>query len=134
MFEVEYLIFCESKGVDDRGRLSLINIFDTIFAVEYPVAYPQLRVVTKLTAKNKAILNKAITIKLTTNIGGEEITQLEGTSKVTIEKGNSLVPDLDLSHFAFPEQGDYTVKLFVNDSLLAERILKVRSASDLQES
>jgi hypothetical protein len=133
MFEAEYLLFCESKAVDERGRLSLINIFDTIYAPTFPAGHPQLRAIIKLTAKNKSIVSKDIAIKITTNLKAKEISGLEAKNKVTVEKGNSLVTDLDLSQFGFPEPGSYDVKLFVDDKLLLTRSLKIRDANELSE-
>lgn len=133
MFEAEYLLFCESKGTDDRNRLSLINIFDTIFAQSFPASHPQIRAVFKLTAQTKPVINKTLAFKMLFMLGGEEIGKFEGEFPATIEKDNSMVPDLDLSPMVFPRAGNYDVQLYINDKLLLTRPLKVRSAKDLTE-
>jgi hypothetical protein len=132
MLEAEYLLFCESKAVDDRNRLSLISIFDTIYAQDFPAAHPQIRAVFKLTA-TKPVINKTIAFTMTFTRGDEEIGKFTGEFPATIEKGNSVVPDLDLSRVAFPAADDYAVKLFIDDKLIITRTIKVRSVSELTE-
>ena len=134
MFEAEYMVFCESKAIDEKGRLSLINIFDKIYANDFPAAHPQLKVVTKLSATKKAVLNKEIAVKLITSLGDKEIAKIEGTMKVTIEKGNSIVQDFELNQFVFPEAGDYTIRLEIENLPLISRTLKLRNASELTEA
>ena len=134
MFEAEYMVFCDSKAIDDKGRISLINIFDTIYANDFPAAHPQLKVVTKLTANKKAILNKDVALKLAVYLKTKEVAKLEGDMHVTIEKGNSLIQDFELNQFVFPETGDYAIRLEIDNQLVVERLLKLRNVKDLSEA
>jgi hypothetical protein len=132
MFTAEYLLFCAGKAADENGNLSLHGIFDRLFAREFPTAHRPFKGVFKLTA-NEPVVDKELTLKITLSIDGEEVAEMGGNLKTTVEKGNALVPDVDLSEFVFPRPGNYTVKLFINDKMLIERGIQAIAMDQLVE-
>jgi hypothetical protein len=133
MLQAEFLLFCEEKTVDDNGRMSLLNIFETIHSHSFPMSHPHLHAVVKLVPSDKAIIDQSLTIRVTATIGTQQTSRLEGSSHVTIEHGNGLVPELDLSGFVFPRAGDYSIVVSVNNVALITRTLKIRDVADLTE-
>lgn len=132
MLQAEYLLFCAGKAADENGNLSLHGIFDRVFSRQFPTSHTPFRAVFKLSAV-KAVVDKELALKITLNVDGEEVAEMSGNLKTTIEKGNALVPDVDLSQFVFPKPGNYTVKLFLDNKLLIERDIQVTAIDDLVE-
>lgn len=132
MVEAEYLLFCAGKAADENGNLSLHGIFDRLYAHEFPAAHRPFKAVFKLTAL-KPVVDKTLAMRITLNLKNTELVAMEGEIKTTIEKGNAIVPDVDLSQFVFPEPGTYTLKLFVDEKLLIERGLEAIAVEALTE-
>src|SRR4051812_40765946 len=135
MVTAEYFLFCESKAQGDAGQLSLQNIFDKVYASDFPASQRPFMIVTRLTPQSKALLNKDLKINIKASLNGEEVNSLEAViQNVTIEMGNGAGLGFDVSQFVFPEAGDYTFTLFINDKEAASKILQVRSTAELTEN
>ena len=132
MFNAEYLLFCAGKAVDENGNLSLHGIFDRLYAESFPAQHRPFKAVFKLTAI-KPVLDKHVNLKIILHLEDKEISVFQGDLHTTIEKGNALVPDADLSQFVFPTAGTYKVSLYVNDRKLIERNLLVAAIDALVE-
>lgn len=133
MVEAEYFLFCESKALADNGLLSLQNIFERVYADNFPAAHHPFVAVFRLVPTDNALVDQAMAIKIISILDGKEISGVKATIKVAVELGNGFVPSIDLSQFIFPEPGDYDFRLFVDDKELASRNLQVRNSSELTE-
>lgn len=132
MFNAEYLLFCAGKAVDEHANLSLHGIFDRLYAASFPVQHRPFKAVFKLTAV-KPVIDTVVNLKISLNLNDKQMATFEGQVNATVEQGNALVPDVDLSEFVFPSAGNYTVTLHVNDKKLIERQLLVASIESVVE-
>ncbi len=132
MFKAEYLLFCAGKAVDENANLSLHGIFDRLYAESFPAQHRPFKAVFKLTAA-KPVIDKELALKIVLSLDNEEISIFEGQIKVTVEQGNALVPDVDLSQFVFPRAGNYVISLRIDNNKLMDRNLLVAAIDSLVE-
>jgi hypothetical protein len=133
MLDAEYLLFCAGKSVDDNGNLSLHGIFDRLYVRQFPTSHHPFKAVCKLSAK-KAVVEKELAMRVTLNLKNKELAAIEGVIKTTVEKGNALVPDIDLAQFVFPEPGVYTLSVSLDEKQLISRDLQVFAVDELTEN
>lgn len=132
MFETDYMLFCAAKSANPNGNFSLHEIFDGIFASQFPARHTPFLVTAQLRAK-KAVVDKDLQVRLDIELRAKQVSTSSIVAHVTTEKGNSISFDIDLSAWVIPEAGDYQFKLYIDDKLYNTRLLRVRNSDDFVE-
>jgi len=123
-------VLCEEYSVDDRQRPSIINIYDSIFAEDYPAMHQLLKYVSNLEIKdNKRVNSVGIQLKLT---GPDDEVIFESPVQEA-----AIVPNMkeqiigsvfDIQMVPFPLRGRYTATLYVNDKEVETHNVQLRGS------
>lgn len=108
--KLNFLHICENAFTDEKGRLSVINIFDEIRSKGLPAIHSRFSIVSNISGELREYKQK---IKIISP-SNKEIVGVEGDIKTT-GKNNFIVNFLNV---VFPEIGKYQIQIFVNDEQL----------------
>lgn len=128
MFKLDYLIICENVIVDQRARISAINIFDNINVTNLPARHSGFHVLFRINPDKKSS-TKGLNIRIAFRVigPGQEVL-VEGKAEMkdlSIKKGAGLASSADLSNTAFTKPGIHKVELELNGRILGEREFEV---------
>ena len=118
--KLEFIIFCEKASIDEVDKkLSILKIFDGVNTHGFPAVGPNIMVVAKFigdTGKHSEILK----IK-------KEGAEIGETGKVEFEIGVGRKHQIvhDVSGILFPEAGEYTFEVFIDEEKIGASILNV---------
>ena len=112
---------CDSVVLDQRtGRASVLNIFETINAPEYPATHHSMTFFSELTNGHGKV---DINVKLV-DVQEDDKTIAEVKSEVVFVNVTQICRCiLTFGGVTFPEKGEYRFQLFLNRELAGERRL-----------
>ena len=116
----------------DRGKLSIIGIFDTIWTKNFPTTHLSMSFVTRMLADYAdSEQNFDLRVRLV-GPDGEELLSLGGDGKVgTLEPGaiNHVNLVFQLNQVTFPRSGTYMFVVSINGDVVAESPLRLAVGS-----
>ena len=112
---------CDSVVLDQRtGRASVLNIFETINAPEYPATHHSMTFFSELTNGHGKV---DINVKLV-DVQEDDKTIAEVKSEVVFVNVTQICRCiLTFGGVTFPKKGEYRFQLFLNEELAGERRL-----------
>lgn len=114
----EFLIVCEKAFTTEISRnLNIIGIFDTIYAPGFPAQHPEFNIVSKLKVED----SKEYEAKVSIRKGSLNLAELT-LPFIGAESNNLIFKFVNLN---FPEAGEYTVVLNVNDKELGRTEIRL---------
>lgn len=133
MIKIDYFLSCEDVKVDDRGRTTLVNLFERLDIPNVPAAVNGAKVTFRMHPSVKAIVNKKMEFKVSAELKGKEVWNVKISPTVTVEKNNGYAHVLSIDPMVFPEFGAYTIRLFIDNKEMAETFITVRNTAELVE-
>lgn len=116
MLQIQYSHLCEKAFLSQNGNLNLIGIFERIATAKFPMAFPQLSIVTSLkgipgehqiTIKIVKIKDQKEMIKpITLNIN------IQAPKEGPDDKSQNLRIIGDINNLSIDETGNYEVQVF----------------------
>jgi hypothetical protein len=121
-----YLILCHELIKDDVGRLSLINIFDTVGGPKLPIVPANFVAAFNFSFDKNDLKNGSINIGLRIDDSeGKSVLEVTGTGKVDPKK-NKVSSSIDLSRKAlFKSVGIHKISLLISETVVATTDLTV---------
>lgn len=124
----KFFVLCENYLVDEKQRPSIINMYDSIFAPEFPATHQLLKYAGNIEIQDAKSVNH-IHIQL----------KLEGPDKTLVFESPvqeaKIVPNMkdqiigavfDMQMVQFPSAGRYTASLIVNEKVLDTHHVQLR--------
>ncbi len=124
----KFFVLCENYMVDDKQRPSIINMYDSIFAPEFPATHQLLKYAGNIEIKNPKTVNH---VHLQLKLEGPD-DDLVFESPV---QDAQIVPNLDdqiigavfdMQMVPFPKAGRYTASLIVNNEVIDAHHVQLR--------
>jgi hypothetical protein len=114
--EIEVFTLCDAAA-DYQGRLSILGIFDTIYAAKLPAAHPQCSVALRIRFKKVETGNHALTLHIVDYDGNMIIPPLNGQFGIQLngqEQQGAVNLILNLQGLIFKSHGRYAVNLVID--------------------
>lgn len=114
--EIEVFTLCDAAA-DYQGRLSILGIFDTIFAATLPATHPQCSVALRIRFKKVEAGNHALTLHIVDYDGNMVIPALNGQFGIQLdgqEQYGAVNLILNLQGLIFKSYGRYAVNLAID--------------------
>ncbi len=114
--DIEVFTLCDSAA-DYQGRLSILGIFDSIFATQLPATHPQCSVALRMRFKKTEAGNHALTLHIVDYDGKMVIPALNGQFTIQLEDKQtqgSVNLVLNLQNLIFRSYGRYDVNLAID--------------------
>jgi len=115
---IHYSHLCEKSFLSQNGNLNLIGIFEKISSPQFPVAFPQLSIVTSLEGE---IGQHQMMIKILNSKTQQEIMSpitlninVEANKDHPTTKPQNIRIIGDINNLTLKEAGEYEVQLFIN--------------------
>ncbi|MCH8032756.1 MAG: hypothetical protein IH950_03220 [Bacteroidetes bacterium] len=123
MSKLEYFLISEGVSVDQRtNRLSIFNIFENVSADKFPASVPFVTAVVSL-IKEDEDHGKDLQLLLKIHSPGVEKTFELTLNFVMESERHRLLMSID--NIKVGKSGDMTFELYLNESLIATRMVKV---------
>ena len=121
-------VLCEKYTVDEMQRPSIINIYDSISAEDFPAMHQLLKYVSNIEIKdNKQTNSVGIQLKLT---GPDDELIFESPIQEAAIVPNMKVQIIgsvfDIQMVPFPQRGQYTATIYVNDKEIETHNVQLR--------
>jgi len=118
---VDFAVACDYAIIDQHGKLSVLGIFQHIWAARFPSVHPRLHLVVRLRGKRTEVGEHGLQIRLLDEDDGEV---LSGDGTVTFNEPPAGVTDLEAGAvlaFDVPLQkpGRYRFEIAVDGSVQA---------------
>ena len=126
--ERNFLVLCENFIVDEKGRASLINLYDIVFSESFPALHPTLKYVFNVRIFDSGN-NKSLTFSfLLEDKSGKKLFEVKDSSapvhpKMKIQNVGGVI-DVINTQFDKPQQ--YVAKLIIDEKTIAEHFLETR--------
>lgn len=107
------VLLCDSTILDQNRKISLLGVFDQIYANKYPAAHPQFELFTLWEGKEGEYRQKVI-------IKDPDDVKLLETELLTFpikNKGKAQVVNKFIG-VPIPKKGQYKIEIYINDNLL----------------
>ena len=139
MNTTDYFVLCETTTQDKKGRVSLINIFDSIGADELPVNPGKISVAFSFEITPEKLSKP---FDLTVEIDapdGSNLFRAKGqvsTNKnmqMPKEAAARIISALDINSPTFKEFGEYKYRLKIDDQVLNENCLRILKNKSIKE-
>jgi len=114
--EIEVFTLCDAAA-DYQGRLSILGIFDTIFASNLPATHPQCSVALRIRFKKVEVGNHALTLHIVDYEGKMVIPALSGPFGIQLvgqEQYGAVNLILNLQGLIFKSYGRHDVNLAID--------------------
>jgi hypothetical protein len=114
--EIEVFALCDAAA-DYQGRLSILGIFDTIFAATLPATHPQCSVALRIRFKKVETGNHTLTLHIVDYDGNMVIPALNGQFGIQLdgqEQYGAVNLILNLQGLIFKSYGRYAVNLAID--------------------
>lgn len=142
MSVTDYFVLCETTTRDEKGRISLINIFDSITADTLPAKPGKIAVAFSFEIKPQQLHEpQSLTIEID-DPSGDNLFRAQGNVSTGAD---AILPDgtqaariisaLNINSPTFNQYGEYMYRLKLNDETLHENCLRVldeKSISNLE--
>lgn len=113
---VEIFTLCDAAA-DYQGRLSILGVFDTIFASQLPAIHPFCSVAIRMTFERIERGKHGLTLHIVNEDGVFVIPPFEGDFRVEMP-GNSRIASvnmvINLGQLKFNEYGEYAINLAID--------------------
>lgn len=121
MKKVNYFLLCENLLKDEKGRITLVNIFDTINAENLPVAPLRFSIALSIKLDEEDVVDGQVKLGFEVlNAKNKAIAKAEGRADVPNTAGN-VVTVVELGgRILLDSYKEYTVKLKVNEHFTDE--------------
>lgn len=121
-------VLCEQYTVDERQRPSIINMYDSISAEDFPAMHELLKYVSNIEiTNNEQTSSVGIQLKLT---GPDDEVIFESPVQDAAIVPNMTVQIIgsvfDVQMVPFPQRGKYTATLYVNDEEIETHNVQLR--------
>jgi hypothetical protein len=123
MAKVDYFLLAENCILDTAGRLSIINIFDSVNSLEPVAIPPKFTFVIGITPAKSDIKDNLLRFRAEIKKpDGETLLDANGGGEIPDDKiGNRVLSPLDLSgKLQFDQEGTHTATLFINNKKKAQ--------------
>lgn len=120
--KLNFIIVCDNALLDSNGKLNITGVFDTIGARGFPAVHNKMSIVVNMDMP-EGIYIEVLKIKK----GDLEITN---TPQIEIKKDRPGRHQF-IHHFVntrFPEEGDYSVEVYINENLVVTTKLSLQLA------
>ena len=114
---LKFAIVCDNAFTDPEGRLNIIQVFDTIFAPNFPAIHPRLSIVTSYSldkGDNKTEEYKQL-LKIVNTKTGKEMFKLERAIKPNAGRDSYVQYIANIVGVTFPNEGRYEVLTQLNE-------------------
>jgi hypothetical protein len=114
--DVEVFTLCDAAA-DYQGRLSILGVFDTIFAANLPATHPQCAVALRMRFKKVETGNHQLTLHIVDYDGNMVIPALNGQFQIQLaaqETQGAINLILNLQGLIFKSYGKYAVNLAID--------------------
>ncbi len=114
--EIEVFALCDA-AVDYQGRLSILGIFDSIFAANIPAVHPQCSVALRLRFSRIEEGKHKLSLHIVDTDGRLIIPQLDGEFAIQLQEPDrqgSVNLVLNLQGLSFTTYGEYAVNLAID--------------------
>lgn len=131
MIKTDYFVLCEATTEDKKGRVSLINIFDSVIATKIPFKSDKFSVAFSLEMPIINIDNGLNVSIEFVDIDEKAIFKATGEAEKlpTLPNRNGVAKfssALDIKNgINFKQHGRYKYRLYINDNLVSENHLRV---------
>jgi hypothetical protein len=119
MLNITYSHLCEKAFLSQNGNLNLIGIFEKIATPKFPMAFPQLSIVTSLQGKPG---KHQLTIKIVKNKDDKEMIKainLNINIQAPKEGNTDQIQNIriigDINNLQIDETGAYEVQIFIGE-------------------
>ncbi len=124
----KFFVLCEDYTVDDKQRPSIINMYDSIFAPDFPATHQQLKYASNIEIKN-AKSAKSVEIQLKLTGPDKEIifeSPIQEAAIVPNMKDQIIGSVFDVQMVPFVKAGRYTAALKVNGQQIDTHFVQLR--------
>lgn len=128
-FNLNFLLICDNAFIGERGKLSVIGIFENLTFKKLPARHLSLTVVGNVTLNDPISRNITVSLDLIRkpkekiDIKFPEVTiRPKGKS---FKKGNKLGFIVTIGNIPFEKVGNYAFRAFLNGEEVGEALLKV---------
>lgn len=114
--DLEVLTLCDAAA-DYQGRLSILGVFDTIFATQLPAAHAQCAVAVRMRFKKVETGNHKLTLHIVDYDGNMVIPALNGEFQIQLgaqDQQGAINLILNLQGLIFKSYGSYAVNLAID--------------------
>lgn len=124
----KFFVLCEDYQVDDRQRPSIINMYDSIFAPEFPATHQLLKYAANLEIIDpKSADNIEITLKLTDPDGETVFESPAQQAEIVPNMKEQIIGSVfDIQMVPFSQPGRYTATLWANGDEVATHHIQLR--------
>lgn len=121
MTKVNYFLLCENLLRDDKGRITLVNIFDSIHAEKLPVSPLKFTLAMSLLLNKEDIIDNSVNVTIEIYDSKKKImVKIEGNATLTTNESN-LVTSVELGGRLILESfNKHTAKLSINGKPIDE--------------
>jgi hypothetical protein len=112
--ELQFAVTCDHALIDGNNKLSIIGIFDKIFAKQLPTTHPSFFFVAIIQAHRSEIGNHEIKINFVDQDGKEVIPTINQTTKIEKDKlRNNIMANFNNMKFLTP--GTYSFDIVADN-------------------
>lgn len=124
----KFFVLCENYLVDEKQRPSIINMYDSIFAPEFPATHQLLKYVGNIEIQQpKAVDHIHLQLKLEGANGDVVFESPVQEAKIVPNMDDQIIGAVfDMQMVPFPEAGRYSASLIVNDKVIATHNVQLR--------
>ena len=123
--QVDFATIADYAAIDSTGKLTVVGVFDEIYAQQFPVVWPVMVLLLRLRIKRVELgLKQQMLIKLS-DADGKVLFQIEGEFTPESAAPSPHRPDgtvnqiIRITNTQFPEAGAYSIDVFVNNTAVA---------------
>jgi hypothetical protein len=118
---VDFAVACDYAIVDQHGKLSVLGIFQHIWAVRFPTVHPRLHLVVRLRGRRTEVGEHRMRIRL---LDESDVQVLAGDGTVTFNEPPAGVTELEAGavlafDVPFQHAGQYRFEVTVDDEVEA---------------
>jgi len=125
----KFFVLCENYQVDPQQRPSIIKMYDSIFAPDFPATHALLKYAANIEIKN-AKTTKTVNIQLVLTGPDDDVvfeSPVQEAAIVPHMKDQIIGSVFDIQMVPFAKAGRYTATLSVNDDIIESHHVQLRS-------
>lgn len=130
----KFFVLCENYIVDEKQRPSIINMYDSVFASEFPATHQLLKYVANIEIKNpKSTKHISLQLTLDSPNGASIFESPVQKAQIVPNMDEQIIGAVfDIQAVPFEAPGRYTASLTVNDEVLAVHHVQLREHLPLE--
>lgn|GEM_PF-3220810 len=136
--DIDFFILCENVITDEFKKISIINIYDAIYATELPAVHQNLHFIARMTFK--APMQDKLSVDYYLSIKGpnglERLVDPVPFNNELFKGQKNLIINIHIPAAIFDEFGSYTAALVMNKKEVAKKEFEVKkgTAEDAKNS